>query len=889
MSIFSWLSRPAWQSRDASRRVDAVSSGRQPELLAELPQILRGDPDLRVRRAALERIDDLTLIADRMSNDIEASMRERARTRLLDLLTGGGAPLAERLRALGLVEEPAMLEHVARRAPEAELRRAALERCKRQGFLAERLVEDSDVELRLALLARIEQPATLERVAQQARTRDKRLYRAIRERLDAGQLEAGAQDALLARAQALCIAIEQRLKHPGADAIAQLEAAEREYASLRVRIDERFDARFNGALSMLRGALAAIARIGEVAAVQEPAPQQTPTSVDAAQVDAVPAAPATAAEPAGPDSALVALLQHAEAMSENAAPTDIDTLERRWQSVFARNSPRPQADLELAVTLEARLHALREAGAARASAAEHARTAAEAAIGALQAAVDENQLLAARAARAQARATIDAMPETQARTFARRLAGFDARIEKLAQWQRWSDNKVRVRLCEEAEALIGSGLHPDGLANKVAELKAAWKRIDDSEADPAAPIAESGLARRFRFLCHKALEPARGYFEKRKEVRGKRSEETGAFLDRARSEIAATDTDVAGLLLIKRDAGDRLRRVDEMDPRQRGEIGRQLKQLIEACSAQIDARFAGIAEEKHKLIAQLRRQLAHAELDDALDLAKAAQKRWKGLGKGSQKTDQALWQEFRALIDPLFARRNDEIKAVDDARSAEREAAQKLIDELQQLESRQLDSAHTEAEIVRIDEGWRVEARPRELERAWDAALAKAHALVGRLRADETRAGEQAVLALAAEIDTLEARWMAGEPIEPDTLMARAQALESRHAQALAQRLARLSGDQDRAEVAAAQVGPGERLALEYEYLAGIESPGGEQQARLNLRLEKLAARMQTGQVADPVAERAALDLRWWALGPLDPHVRRILTERRARALQTLG
>jgi len=57
------------------------------------------------------------------------------------------------------------------------------------------------------------------------------------------------------------------------------------------------------------------------------------------------------------------------------------------------------------------------------------------------------------------------------------------------------------------------------------------------------------------------------------------------------------------------------------------------------------------------------------------------------------------------------------------------------------------------------------------------------------------------------------------------------------------------------------------------------------QSARLNLQVEKLAARMASGQSASPAAERAALDLRWWALGPLAGGDRQRLALRRAKAL----
>ena len=251
MNPLSWFSRPAWQARDPARRSAAVASGRDPMLIAALPLILRQDADASVRRAALERIDDLTLVADRMSNDADQSLRERARVRFSDLLVGK-APLTERQRALKLIDDQTQLEAVAKRAPEVEMRRAALERCTRVGFLAERCLDDADTEIKLSLLTRIDARPTLERIAEKARTRDKRLYKAVRERLDGDRLAAGEGVALSTRAEALCAAIEAQLRQPRADALDILSTIETEWATLRTRLDERFDRRFAGAVETLK-------------------------------------------------------------------------------------------------------------------------------------------------------------------------------------------------------------------------------------------------------------------------------------------------------------------------------------------------------------------------------------------------------------------------------------------------------------------------------------------------------------------------------------------------------------------------------------------------------------------------------------------------------------
>lgn len=883
MSMFSWLSRPAWQSKDAARRTEAVATSNDPALLTAIGNVLRQDPAPSVRRAALERIDDLTLVADRMSNDADPGIRERARQRFADLLVGK-APVAERARALKLVDDVALLEQVAKRAAELELRRAALERCKRPGFLAERCLEEVDFATRLELLARIDQSGTLERLAGEARTRDKRLYKAIRERLERERESAGLGTALIDKAEALCVTIEHQLRQPAAASAELLVSTQRAWAELRPRIDERFDKRFAGAIDTLQSALQAIARIGQEPEVVAPS---APPEAEVVAPTAVAVAPVVS-ERTDPDAALQELLARASTLDDSVPGADIEALQRRWNSIWAQESRRPDADQDLLAQFNQRLAALRAADHARALAVEARRVDAETALKALDEALEANQLTAARAARATLQNAIQALPDSVAKGLSRRLGGLDQRVEKLVQWQRWSDNKVRVRLCEDVEALVGSGMHPDALANRVADLKAAWKRLDDAEAVPGVAATESGLAKRFRFLCHRALEPARPYFEKRKEVRGRRSEELGTFIERARGLLQNTETPNAELIALKREVGDHLRRVDEVDPKLRADSGKQLRGLIEQISATIDGRFNAVAEEKQKLIAQLRRQLTHAELPAALDLAKSAQKRWQTLGKGSQKTDQALWTEFRGLIDPLFDQRNEELKAVDAETAAERASAQALSAELAALAGRdELDAAHLEAEIARVEESWRSQPRPRDLERDYESALSQAQAGVAARRRREQDARFARVTDLVARLDALEAARLEGsaDDNELEACAAALVGLDQAIAGALRTRIERLRSAQIDPSVLSEQLARGERLVLEYEFLAGVESPASEQSARLNLQVEKLSARMSTGLSLAPEQERASLDLRWWALGPLSRADRARLGARRARAV----
>jgi hypothetical protein len=859
MSLFSWFKKPDWQSRDVEKRVHAVASDRDPSLVAVLPQLLRQDPEPRVRRAAVERIDDLTALADRMSNDADAGVRERARERLIERMQKG-APLDERLRALKLLDDTALLEGIARKAPERELRVAALERIKRPGFIAERCLEDPDFAVRLQLIERIDGVGALERLAEQARTKDKRLFRAIRERIEAAKIAAGDAPALLAQAEALCVALEAQLREPSAASEAILTKAEGDWLALRKSLrDERFDKRFEGARQTLRASLDAIAR---KARGEEP----DPAAIDV--VEPIPVLVSPRSERAEPDPSLQELLAEAEGLPLSQSPAWI----QRWEAAWSSERDRPAVDQPLRVAAQGRMQAWREQTAATAARNEAARGAFAGALGALRKAIEDGQLAQARSAREEAHRALADLAESESRSARHKLADAERGIDKLLHWQRWSDNKVRMRLCDDVEALIGSGLHPDALASRIAELKQQWQALEHDPADK-----ESGLAKRFRFLCFKAMEPAKGFFEKRNEVRGKRGEELGEFLERVAPMVDSAAA--KSLIEIKREAQDRLRRVDEVDPKQRAERGRQLKQLIERIGARIDQDFQHIAEEKQKLINQLKRQLAHAELDAALDLCKSAQRKWKEIGNGSRKTDQAQWEEFRAEIDPWFAKQNDTMAAASAAQQAEIDAASALIEQLQAALLEPLDAAHLQARIDKIDSDWRASDRPRQLESKFERAMDAAQAAVANRNQEQASAELRRCAELALVLDGIES----GNDAIPDFVANALATLPSAAAAGMRARVARIADASD--ALRAEQLELGRALVLEAEYLAGIESPDSEREARLALQVRLLAERMSSrGDVAASEA-RDQLRIRWWSLGPLPAAERARLAARFANAI----
>lgn len=891
MSLFSLLRKPAWEHRDASRRAAAVASDAHPELLAKLPDLARNDADAGVRLAAIRRIHDLSLLGDRMRNDADAAVRSTARQRFLQRLLDSSVPLAERERVVAVEEDGDILTTMAQQAPEPALRRLGLERVARPSLIAERCVKDPDPDLRRWLLDQIEDTATLERIAERVRKTDKLLARTARERAFAARLAAGDPAATQERAFALCEELDTLRRTAAPDAATKRDALAQEWQTLKPRLDAAMERRVDGYFLALENALNPPARAPEL-----PLPEPDPVAPDA-----------TATPAREPDTAFAAFLAELEARAERLGPRDLDDLEKRWLARLRRIEPLLPEEHEQ----EARFRSLADTLHTKFADRERQRQAAldglSVRVGELEAAVSAGHIAAARELQRSIDADRSLLRDQFPRSLARRAAEAMRELETLGKWQHWSGNKARMRLIDDTEALAGSGLHPDAVAAKVKELQAEWQRLDEGEARaPDAP--EHPLGRRFRAACHRAIAPARPYFEKRRELRGAKREEIDAFLTQLDTRLAGT-LSIRDLLTTRRQVIDQLRLTDELDPGARRDLGRRLRDALTRLDTAIGASEADAEAQKRKLLANLRRDLMHADLAAALPIARQAQAAWKTLPRAARRVDDALWKELRELVDPWFNQADEKQRERHAAESAVASDARAILDELAQLADDDDALAQADARLSALQARWRSladalpaaedppaprdrkPARPPRAvtragldERAFDRAVSKVRDACAR-HAEAARRDELVTLLHASEVcDQLDALPADAPESRRADLAAKLDALALSHdARAICrQRLRAALDPEGRLPLDTDPQQRAEELTVLAELACGIDSPEDARELRRRLQIERLSERLSGGGAADneelrpllldylkldgvPAQTRAALGSRWKA------------------------
>lgn len=846
MKLFDRFRRPLWEHPDTLRRAEAVRSETAAELIRLIPQIAASDTATEVRRAAIARLDSADALLGLLATEKDSGCREailgRVRARLLD----ARVPTDERQRLAVHPQLPAELaEAVAESAPEPELREAALLRLNKPGLLQRRCLKDPNPALRLRLLDRIEDEAALDRIAEAARGQDKALSRRAREKSDAIKLARGDAGALNQRGLQLGTAFDVLARGLPVDAELQLAALNAEVEQLAPRLEAALLRRLQGHASSAAAAIAAFknAHLPKPEPLAPSSPESVVDSTDGEAVSAAVVAETASPEaPLGSDSAPAA-----EGAQSNAHPDTEPTITEPDQAIeplTVAAAPTPPAAPDEALR-DALQHGL--------------------------AAVEEQRLGVAKpaleAARARLAAGIKATPRQRDS-----LRVLEAGVAEMERWQRWAGNKVRARLCDDVETLIGSGLHPDAVANRIKELQDEWAKVEAAEPDHGEHA--TGISKRFRALCHRALAPARPYFEQRRALRGQKATALDAATIALAAEIEQAPEDLKPL---RERVVAALRELDEVEPRARAALGKRLRALLDQLDVLRDARNRAAVEGKQALLERLR-FAARGDSAQAINTAKAIQLEWRNAARADRKTEDRLWAELRALVDPLFEAVRAGVQARSDALAAVEAERRGLVEAVQALAQAE-DLSSIDAQLAELEARWQAQ-QPQQEETGGDARPGRPprDRSMGERSMGDRGSGERgernerrprppraAEGSLEREFEKSVERLRAAQKAQRE---ARAKhALQSLlDASIDASQDAALS-DAERRELAAARLRDvsdesAEDALIGLELDASLDSPAGSAARRRELQMQRLAERMGSG-AARPDA-RAAL-LAWAA------------------------
>ena len=725
--ILSRFLKPKWQQANPESRKQSLRNldSNDPKLL----DLARQDPDPAVRRAALERLDDLDLLRRIANEDTDADLRDAAQARYHALLAGkvaGGPTLASRLERLRSDPEANLVEFLLQQAAEPELRLAALEQIDLESTLADIAIRNSHPDLRLAALERVHDPELLDRIARQSRNRDKRLHRRARERLDALH----AEQARALNLERLCAEME----HLNWDGESGLNAGrfpklEQEWREQEIGAPPELQARYAQArgrflaerqasanrraqrlelLATLESLLERLRQHGESNSELDAEIRYATTEAPTAWAHHGPAQDSESRRQTARFQQLVQNIQEQERLlrrnhirterlretltqgetllrqPSEVRDTDIKHLRQRWEGL---ERPESQA---LANDLQSRFDSLLDKLRARQQRQIQHRDQEwqdiQDRVGQLETAVEDGELQQATQLQEQVRRQIKhniGLSRGQMAAIEERLQSCAARIGELRGWRRWGASQAREQLCVTAENLIDLDADPADIAQRIQQVRTAWKELDHHEGG-----ASKGLWKRFNTACERAYAPCQAYFEAQTRERQHNFDQKAALCEQLEQFEAATDwrqVDWREADRLCRRAREQWHQLGPVNRADRKAIDRRFQQIQRRLDAHLDIERQRELTRRQQLIQQVQELAGNPDLRVAVETAKLAQAQWQPTVQGAYRQEQALWKTFRAACDAVFARRHNEQQAADAERQANLTHKLGLCEEIESL------------------------------------------------------------------------------------------------------------------------------------------------------------------------------------------------------------
>jgi hypothetical protein len=755
MSLLDRL-RPKWQSPDAEVRAQAVRELPKGEIDL-LAGVARQDPDPRVRRIAVKRIESPRLLLELAESDADESLRSFARKRARQILVqiacderdveeskralallseaSDRVAVAERARfsevrasAFDALDEDALVE-VVRRAKEQDLRVRALAKIASPQALKRVVVDEASGDLGLAALSRIDDVATLEAICDHhalPRSIRRQAFSKLEKMVPADHpIKARAREE---RYQELCRdaqALAEQHLPPGVGRIADLR--ERWAAIEREGLPEPGTrARFEASLSVLE-ALPASSR---PRAAPEPA-STTPAPPDA-------------------DPRFRDILDRVGSLADPDLPSALDSIRAEWEDLTASSPPPAELQTRFRRALKSasarldRLRAIEAAALEAASLAERAETTSR-----------EPDLARAHSDLRALERAWSRLPEPPDAALEERFRLAISHLKTRQEEERAKEDEIEQKTLRELEAFIQ--LMETLALSETLSIKDADRVLKESQEflKDMGPLPSAANRKKAR----KRLLDARDKLFKRTQD----TRELEEWKRWANVDVQETLIDRIEKLKLSNDipkVAKELRRIHE-DWKQAGtatpdkaqDLWARYKTARDEIKARCDAFFEKQNEErrgnqalKEALCVRVESLKDSEDWKQTADTIKEIQAEWKKIGPARKEVSDALWKRFRAACDHFFDRRKEGLDHLKSEREANLAAKIALCERAEAIQD-STDWAETADELKRIQSRWReIGAVPRKKsDEVWARFRAACDRFFDRYkRREEVEAEEQA-------------------------------------------------------------------------------------------------------------------------------------------------
>lgn len=720
-------------------QIKALENRPESELLA----LVQSDTQEALREAALNHLSYNQTLLNLSLGEGNGRLQQAARKRIGQLLEEEHLSLAELSKAVSDEAQLLALSSYSSRAGQA-----VLEQINEPELLLELAVNGASIQIRRAAAEKITTRPELEKLQKAAQGRDKTVYKLAKQRLEAFKAEDARRAEAEAQALVICEKLEQLLRteqDPLFDA--KLDKLHQDWTALPITPPQELDQRYQQALDQYRDKQTERAELEAQLAAREEAEQARQTEAQSrltelhAQLTELGAALYTADSDALQNDHWTEQLRAANeslsALEPAALPKrERESLERQinqltellallrehgtlahWTPQLAQPEQRADArkvlkqlvktarqwpENEQPTPVREAMKALNELDQQEKTKEQSQRKHIREVEGLVRQGLSAAQRGQVRRARGLHRAsqekreTLEHIPAH----LASKLEELDQAIERLSDWHEFAVTPKKEALIRSMQALEHSTMDPEELARKIHHLQDDWR-----EVSKGVPHHDEDLWHQFQEASHRAFEPCKEFFEAQAKEREANQAKREELIEQVQLYLNGYHWDSPVWKDVEHTLKQARREWRDAWPVPRQAVKAQeerFEPLMDQLHAKLGEAYDAHRAEKELLVQRAEQLREQSDLHQAIEGAKDLQAQWKQVGQCRPREDQALWKQFREHCDAIFARRQAEFEAADQARQAQAEEAESLINALKTLQQQPLDTPG--AQRARIDE-----------------------------------------------------------------------------------------------------------------------------------------------------------------------------------------
>ena len=256
------------------------------------------------------------------------------------------------------------------------------------------------------------------------------------------------------------------------------------------------------------------------------------------------------------------------------------------------------------------------------------------------------------------KASHELLSAQQQQRIEREFTAAQEKINELSDWEHYVSTPKKQALLEQINQLVEVPLdNPSEQANKVKSFRQQWNALGHAEDE-----VEQELNDKFNQACEQAFAPCRLFYAEQDKIRANHltdrltiiedTEKFCANFDEENVNWKTIDAKINQLKQKWRDAG-------EVDREKYQSLNGQFNTLLKPIKLAIQQNHINNKDEKLTLIKQAEQALADKNIPAAVNQVKNLQAKWRDIGYSGPKDENKLWQQFRAINDQVFARRNE--------------------------------------------------------------------------------------------------------------------------------------------------------------------------------------------------------------------------------------